>query len=309
WAVDWKGSLAVLEDPIQSMFLGAVPMALATIVNGFVLIGPHIFGAVSLRIGFALWVFTVLMAVGSGILVPFYMFVSQDHRLDRITGLWLMPIVPAEVAAASGSLLMPYFIGTPNAMSMMIINLGLWALSVPLSFLILGFLFLRLALHKLPAKEMAISTWISLGTLGTGIMGLMGLSKYMPDVFGSLGHAMAGGAILLACVFWGLGLWWFTQSILITLYYSYSHEGLPFNLGWWGLTFPLGVFTGGTDDLFSQLHAAIIGDFAKAFFVLLVLFWGMVFVRTFHGLWTGSLWPNKTVSHNAPVQAKSSLAP
>ena len=82
-----------------------------------------------------------------------------------------------------------------------ILSMVQWALSVPIAFLILGVLFWRLVLHKLPTNEMAISTWISLGTLGTGVMGL----RQMPLLFGAVGHGMYGGAVLLALG--ALGLW------------------------------------------------------------------------------------------------------
>lgn len=278
WTLNWSGSVKLLHDPVQSMFLGAVPMALTTVINGFIDMGKPLLGPLAIHIAFWLWGINVLMALASGIVVPYLMFVSHDHRLDKMTGIWLMPVVPAEVAAASGALLLPHVAGIMLQKDFMIVSLGLWALSVPLAFLMLGFLFLRLALHRLPPAEMAISTWISLGTLGTGIMGLVGLGKSMPLVFGGIGHYMDGTAILGSLALWGFGLWWLTLSILTTIHYA--RRGLPFNLGWWGLTFPLGVFTGGTDMLYDQLHITLIGWFAHAFYWLLVVFWSTVFLRT-----------------------------
>lgn len=278
WVFNWSGSVKILHDPVQSMFLGAVPMALATVINGFVDMGAPIFGPVAVHIAFWLWGLDVVMALGSGIVVPYLMFVSHDHRLDKLTGIWLMPVVPAEVAAASGAILLPHVVGATAQANFMVVSLGLWALSVPLAFLMLGFLFLRLALHRLPPAEMAISTWISLGTLGTGIMGLVGLGKDMPLVFGAMGHAMQASALIASFALWGFGLWWLTLSILTTVHYA--RRGLPFNLGWWGLTFPLGVFTGGTDMLYDQLHVSLIGWLAHGFYWLLVAFWSLVFIRT-----------------------------
>ena len=39
-------------------------------------------------------------------------------------------------------------------------------------------------------------------------------------------------------ILWGYGAWWLALAMLKTL--RYLREGLPFNLGWWGFTFPLG---------------------------------------------------------------------
>lgn len=277
-AVDPSGMRAILHDPVQSMFLGAIPMALTTVVNGFVDMGMPLFGQAAVTIAYDLWIVNVVLAVASGFVVPYIMFLSHDHRLERMTAVWLMPIVPAEVTAASGGLLIPHMTSVAFAQSMTILSMIQWALSVPIAFLILGVLFLRLVLHKLPPSEMAISTWISLGTLGTGVMGLVDLGKQMPLLFGSIGHAMYGGALLAALAMWGFGIWWFVMSVLFTAHYV--RRGLPFNLGWWGLTFPLGVFTAGTNFLFAALKVPLIGVLAVAFFILLASFWLIVAGRT-----------------------------
>ena len=74
-------------------------------------------------------------------------------------------------------------------------------------------------------------------------------------------------------------MWWLIQSIALTIHYA-VRRNLPFNLGWWGLTFPLGVFTGGTDLLGKALPVNLIDDAAVLFFAMLALFWVLVAVRT-----------------------------
>lgn len=285
FAFDRQAYRSILHDPVQSMFLGAIPMALSTVVNGFVDMGRPIFGAAAFPIAYDLWVVNVVLAAASGFLVPYLMFISHDHRLERMTAVWLMPVVPAEVVAASGGLLIPHAAGLEAARTLFVVSGVLWALSVPIAFLILGILFLRLSLHKLPPKEMAISTWISLGTLGTGVMGLILLGRSMPQLFGSVGAAMSGAATLGAMMLWGFGIWWLVMSILLTLHYV--RRGLPFNLGWWALTFPLGVFSGGTNLLYAKLQVPLIGDLSLVFFLLLAAFWLVVATRTLASLQIG----------------------
>lgn len=274
-----RGALReILHDPVQSMFLGAIPMALTTIVNGFVDMGVHLFGPAAIAIAFPLWLVNAALAVGSAVAVPYAMFARHEHRLDRMTALWLMPFVPPEVVAASGGLLIPHAPTLAIARDMLMGSGVLWALSVPVAFLILGVLFLRLTLHSLPPNDMAISTWITLGTLGTGVMGMVGLGHSMPILFGALGRTMDGAAVLAAMVLWGFGLWWLTMSLLLGLHHV--RGGLPFNLGWWGLTFPLGVFAVGTNDLYVQLHVGWVGVLSVVFFVMLAAFWVLVAGRT-----------------------------
>lgn len=90
WVINWHGLVTILQNPVQSMFLGAIPMAVTTVVNGFVDMGPALIGHLAISIALWLWMANVLLAVVSGIAVPFFMFVSHTHTVDKLTGLWLM---------------------------------------------------------------------------------------------------------------------------------------------------------------------------------------------------------------------------
>ena len=53
---------------------------------------------------------------------------------------------------------------------------------------------------------------------------------------------------LFGTAIWGFGLWWL--SIAATLLVRYLRAGpLPFHLGWWAFTFPLGADTVATMTL------------------------------------------------------------
>ncbi len=59
---------------------------------------------------------------------------------------------------------------------------------------------------------------------------------------------------------------------------------LPFNLGWWALTFPLGVFAAGTNMLSGELKVPWVGIMSLVFFVMLASFWAVVAARTLASL-------------------------
>ena len=47
---------------------------------------------------------------------------------------------------------------------------------------------------------------------------------------------------LFATATWGFGLWWLAIAVSLLVRYLRA-GGLPFHLGWWAFTFPLGAFT------------------------------------------------------------------
>jgi tellurite resistance protein TehA-like permease len=96
------------------------------------------------------------------------------------------------------------------------------------------------------------------------------------------GVGLVGGLLL-----WGYGLWWLAIATLVTV--RYLREGLPFNLGWWGYTFPIGVYAVTTLKLGTILPIPAIHGFGVALVVLLAVVWSIVAVRTVRGAWRGDL--------------------
>lgn len=94
-----------------SMFLGIIPMALCTIINGTVLIAGPQFGSWVATLVFALWWIDVVLTVASSFAIPLLMFHIHELALETMTAVWLLPIVPCVVASASGgvvaTILMP----------------------------------------------------------------------------------------------------------------------------------------------------------------------------------------------------------
>jgi C4-dicarboxylate transporter/malic acid transport protein len=276
---------ALFAHPAQSMFVGAIPMGLATIVNGFIAFGGQP------RLAEALWWIDAVLAVASGAVIPLLMSTTQEHSLDRMSALWLLPIVPAEVAAASAGIIAPH-VAHADQQVLVVVGLLLWAFSVPAALSVLAILFLRLALHKLPPKELGVSGWLTLGPLGTGSLGMILLGLAAGSALGGtalapLAPAMQAIGIVGGLILWAYGVWWWMLAVGGTL--VHAMRKLPFNMGWWGFTFPLGVFDSSTYALAHALHAPMFMTIACALTILLAVLYAIVAVRTIAGSYRGEL--------------------
>lgn len=282
----------ILNHPNMSLFLGAIPMGLATIVNGFLSFGVHLYGDIAVQIATYLWYLDVFLAVLIAWVVPFCMFSCQDHQLQRMTAVWLLPIVACEVAASSAGLLLQHLAADQHALAILITGYVLWGISVLPAFAILTILMLRLALHQLPEKEVAISSWLCLGPIGTGALALLLLGQQAPRILNAAGLeelativpalGVIGGLVLL-----GFGLWWFGIAVLTTV--RHARTGIPFNLGWWGLTFPFGVFILAIFNLAHQLQFNFFTYIAVALSIVLLALWALVMKKTVVGAYSGQL--------------------
>ena len=292
WAFYPHEAKQIFQHPSMSLFLGTIPMALATILNGFLKYGQPIYGDTAVQIAQTLWYADVVLALLVAWVVPFAMYRHQEHALQQMTAVWLLPIVACEVAASSGGLLLGHLAADTHAVAILLGSYVLWGVSVLPAFAILTILMLRLVLHKLPEKELAVSSWLALGPIGTAALALLVLGHQAPTLMASLGLAQLGQffqqtGILASLILLGFGLWWLGIAVLTTLHHA--KQDLPFNLGWWGLTFPLGVYTLAILTLAQQLNLAFLYAVGYAFAAILMLLWSLVATKTAHGFYQGHL--------------------
>jgi len=303
WLLFFDGARRILAHPVVSMFLGCIPMGLATILNGLLRFGPAHWGeAAVVAVAAPLWALDAVLALACGVLIPFLMFTRQRHAVEQMTAIWLLPVVAAEVAAVSGGLLAPHLAAPDLQMLVLIASYALWACSVPLALGVLVILLLRLAVHKLPPASMAASSWLALGPIATGALGLLVLGEAAPAIFtanglGEYGATARGLGLIGGVLLWGNGLWWAALATLINL--RHLRDGLPFNLGWWGYTFPLGVYAVTTLRLAALLPIPALGWIGLSLVAVLALAWLVVAGRTALGVWRGDLFFSPCLASSA----------
>lgn len=282
--------MLMIKHPAQSMFVGTIPMGLTTITNytTIVLIDKFSWAA---DLAFILWCIEFALTVFSCFLVPYYFIVHHAHALETMNGTWLLPIVPAVVTAASGGLLCHYLDQT-KALVILIISYITMGVGLLLALSIIVIYFYRLAIHKLPPKEVIISAFLPLGPLGQGAYGMIQLGSGAQLILGDryisgLGNTAYGTGFIIALLLWGYGLWYLVIAICsvgITL-----KQKIPFNMGWWGLTFPLGVYTAATLAIAKILDSMFFYVLTSIFTCSLVILWIIVAIKTIIGAATGKL--------------------
>jgi C4-dicarboxylate transporter/malic acid transport protein len=299
WILFFDEARRIFGHSTVSMFFGTIPMGLATIINGFLLFGLPRWGDGVIHLAEVLWWIDVAMSLACGVLIPYMMFTRQEHSIDQMTAVWLLPVVAAEVAAASGGLLAPHLTDAHSQLVVLTTSYVLWAFSLPVAFSILTILLLRMALHKLPHENMAASSWLALGPIGTGALGMLLLGGDAPAIFAAnglpgMGEIASGLGLVAGITLWGFGLWWMLMALLITV--RYLRDGIPFNLGWWGFTFPLGVYSLATLKLASTLNLTFFSVVGTVLVMLLAVMWLIVGKRTVQGAWRGELFVSPCIA-------------
>ena len=284
----------MLKNATQPLFLGCIPMALITIVNGFISSGVPLFGAtVAYILGIDFWWCAVVLSLISAWLIPFAMFLVQEHTLESMTPMWLLPVVACEVTAASGGLFIPHMAISVQVTSLFLCFI-LWSISVLLAFAIITVFVKRLIIHSLPGKNLAPSIWLVLGPLGTGALGLITMSHAVlliaPQTSPHLETLISGFpgiGLFAAVILWGFGFWWLVTALISTIYQFI--KGINFAMSWWAFTFPLAVFTLATLAIATETNLLLFSIPGVICTLLLVFFWITVIIKTIMGALDQSL--------------------
>jgi C4-dicarboxylate transporter/malic acid transport protein len=292
---------AMVRHPVQSLFLGTIPMGLATIVNmcAFVLVPK--WGRWALTLTWTLWWIDSVIAISVCMFLPFaimYLHTTPVNKLQSMTAVWLLPIVSTIVASASGGIVAQalYHAGHhTHAFWTMVTSYVLWGTGVPLAMVVLVMYFHRLTVHQLPPREVIVSVFLPLGPLGQGGFAVMQLGKVarlvLPKIPGSLGglEGIAGNDLYVigfavAIIMWGYGLVWLFFAIA-----SITRSKFPFNMGWWAFTFPLGVYCVSTNTLAIELPSTFFKVLGTILSIMVVVLWLVVSAGTAVRAWTGDM--------------------
>jgi C4-dicarboxylate transporter/malic acid transport protein len=265
---------ASLRDVAKAQTWGAPPMACFTVAVGFLRIGTTFLDpATCVAIAQVLWIVGAVASVASAFVVPFLMFTTHELSLENTYGSWLLPVVPPIVASVPAALLLPTW---PLALqaSMLAIAYAMLGIGILLAAILIVIFYGRLLYGKVPEPAFVPSMWLVLGPLGQSIAGFIALGTVASRAWPALGHGLLIAALAYSVIVWGFGTYWFAMAAAVTLRAIALH--MPFTLGWWAFTFPVGTMTAGTYALYGMTNAPIFLWFGALYLASLATFWAIV---------------------------------
>ncbi|KAG8738280.1 Plasma membrane sulfite pump involved in sulfite metabolism [Ceratobasidium sp. 414] len=224
-----------LRHPVQSFYLGCLPMGFATIINTTLDINQNYgFGGESLL--YTLWVL-------------YAMVTRQNPTVKTPTVVWLLPavtpIVPSTTGAFLARAILPH--STNHAILTLFMSTVLLFLGLSLAFMILPLHVLQLITEGLPKNTLVASKLLFVGPCGQGGATFIIIGQ----VFAEIGRRRLSDHILLsesqpwtplglACGFflWTLGTWWVLPSIS-GVYEALRWDPPDVAPEFWGMVFPL----------------------------------------------------------------------
>ncbi len=175
------------------------------------------------------------------------------------------------------------------ARTLLVVGYATYGMGMLLFLLTFTLLYGRLVLHALPPAPLAPTLWIVLGPVGVGAAALITLASVSAPYFGDAADTVSAISLMGATALWGFGLFWI--AIATTLLVRYLRKGgVPFHLGWWAFTFPLGAYTVATITLARAWQSMALEVVGALLYLGLVTFWVTVTSRTIGATRKGAIW-------------------
>lgn len=285
----------MIADSTNSLFLGTIPMGFATLISAWCTLCIPYWGPWATTFAWVCWIIDSIVSVAVTVsLTVLLISAANRQNLDRITAVQLLPIAASIVAAGTGARVAEHLQDPNNALGTLIASYIMWGLSTPLAMTVLVIYYTRLALHKLPPREIVVSSFLPLGPLGMGGYAITYLGSIARHVFPQTGFfadiPMAGDIFFvvgtfIALIMWAFGLTW----LCFALASIYKSRPFPFNMGWWGFTFPLGVMALSTMEFGRIFPSQFFKILGTIFAVVVIMLWCIVAIGTAKGAWSGKL--------------------
>ncbi|KAI0759060.1 voltage-dependent anion channel [Fomes fomentarius] len=293
----------MIAHPAQSLFIGCFPMGAATLINAALNVYQD-WGFGGSAFLWTLWGLWWLDAAVSFLIIfgmLYVMITHQEHSIQKMTALWLLPIITLIVSSSSGGLvahaLIPHsptaaLVGTAFSLTMVLMGLSF-------ALMVITIFFLRLVTSGPPEPALILSCFIVLGPLGQGGFSLLvngqNLSELLPLHIGSefpsialAGQMLFAGCFLGAYVLFSMGMAWTILSIIATLHVR-ARAPLPFSLAYWGLIFPNGVYALLCAQLAQVLDSPTYRAIGAIWIVGVSVLWLVVFLRSIPTFIDGSI--------------------
>lgn len=217
-----------------------------------------------------LWAVGTVGGVVTAVVVPVAMArARRDLTLAPVAGVWLLPVVPPMVSAATGAGLVAHAGGARGAL--LVILYVLFGLGLTGSVAMIALVLTRVARHGTGPARTVPALWIVLGPLGQSVTA----ASLLGDAAG--GHRAEAFALWYGVPAWTCAMAWLAVVAVLTA--RAARTGLPFSAAWWGFVFPVGTVVTGTSRLAERGGSATLAAIAIALFVVLLAFWALTAAR------------------------------
>ena len=213
-----------------------------------------------------------------------------------INGAWLIATVATQSVAVLAITLGDPF-GWPET-TVAFAALVFFLIGCMLYLAIITLIFYRFTFLPLTAAAFTPPYWISMGAVAISTLAgsSLVLAQDRSPLLTELGPFLKGFTLF----FWAAGTWWIPLLVLLGVWrHVVRRHPLTYDPQYWGMVFPLGMFTAATLRLSEALPFAPLAGIAPFFYVVALVAWATTFLGLLRRLVTGATPANPRMSSPA----------
>jgi len=255
-----------------------------------IIVGQYKAAAALWIIGLVLW-FLIMYVFMTAVTVQ-----EDKPPLETgISGTWLLATVATQSISVLGTLLADYF--SLYRELLLFLTLCMFLLGCMLYLMLITLIFYRFTFVKLTTVTLTPPYWINMGAVAITTLAGARLIISAPSL--ELLSGMAPFLKGFTLFFWAAGTWWIPLLLILGVWrHGRKHFPLVYDPLYWGMVFPLGMYTVCTLQLSKALNFEPLAIIPRYFVFVAIAAWLVVFIGLIH-----SLLPRKT--RTAPVVRKT----
>ena len=262
---------ADMQNHAQSVGFFTVPAAVNVMGSQWIMI------AGAWRVAVAFWLAGIVgwAVVTYGIFTTLTVKSEKPSLAEGINGGWLVSVVAAQSVSVLGTQLAPGF--GDGAAGVLFGSLAMWLGGGMLYIWIIALIFYRYTFFVLQPSDLAPPYWVNMGAVAISTLAgaMLVIAGGASPVIRELLPFVKG----LTLMFWATATWWIPMLVILGLWrHVYQRFPLRYDPLYWGLVFPLGMYTACTIRLSQALDVPYLMPVPHVFVWIALAAWTTTFV-------------------------------
>lgn len=198
-----------------------------------------------------------------------------------VNGAWLLAVVATESVSTLGTQVAAS-VGRWQEVTLFF-SLGMYLAGCMLYILIIALIFYRFTFFRLAPEDLTPPYWINMGAVAITTLAGATLILQEPQwgFLGALDPFLKGFTLF----FWATATWWIPLLLVLGVWRHLYHRVHPsYDPQYWGLVFPLGMYSTCTFQLAGATGLSFLFPLARYFLYIALIAWAVTFLGLVHRL-------------------------